>query len=48
MARSETHTDPITIVIADDHRSFGEAMQIALDREQDLPWSRSSAAESSP
>jgi DNA-binding NarL/FixJ family response regulator len=36
MARSETHTDPITIVIADDHRSFGEAMQIALDREQDL------------
>jgi len=29
-------TDPITIVIADDHRSFGEAMQIALDREQDL------------
>ena len=34
MAR--TDTDPITIVIADDHRSFGEAMQIALDREQDL------------
>jgi DNA-binding NarL/FixJ family response regulator len=31
-----TPTDPITIVIADDHRSFGEAMQIALDREQDL------------
>jgi DNA-binding NarL/FixJ family response regulator len=29
-------TDPITIVIADDHRSFGEAMQIALDQEQDL------------
>jgi DNA-binding NarL/FixJ family response regulator len=28
--------EPITIVIADDHRSFGEAMQIALDREQDL------------
>ena len=28
--------DPITIVIADDHRSFGEAMQIALDKEQDL------------
>jgi two-component system, NarL family, response regulator DevR len=34
MAR--TDTDPITIVIADDHRSFGEAMQIALDREQEL------------
>ena len=29
-------TDPIKIVIADDHRSFGEAMQIALDQEQDL------------
>jgi len=34
MARADT--DPITIVIADDHRSFGDAMQIALDREQDL------------
>jgi two-component system, NarL family, response regulator LiaR len=29
-------TDPIKVVIADDHRSFGEAMQIALDKEQDL------------
>lgn len=29
-------TPPITVVIADDHRSFGEAMQIALDKEQDL------------
>ena len=29
-------TTPITVVIADDHRSFGEAMQIALDKEQDL------------
>jgi DNA-binding NarL/FixJ family response regulator len=29
-------TPPITIVIADDHRSFGEAMQIALDKESDL------------
>jgi RNA polymerase sigma factor (sigma-70 family) len=26
----------ITVVIADDHRSFGEAMQIALGRENDL------------
>ena len=35
---SSTHasTDPITVVIADDHRSFGEALQIALDKEQDL------------
>ena len=28
--------DPIRIVIADDHRSFGEALEIALDRENDL------------
>jgi DNA-binding NarL/FixJ family response regulator len=28
--------DPITIVIADDHRSFGEALQIALGKEDDL------------
>jgi DNA-binding NarL/FixJ family response regulator len=28
--------DPITVVIADDHRSFGEALQIALDKERDL------------
>ena len=28
--------DHITVVIADDHRSFGEAMQIALDKERDL------------
>jgi DNA-binding NarL/FixJ family response regulator len=27
---------PITIVIADDHRSFGEALEIALDKEDDL------------
>ena len=27
---------PIRVVIADDHRSFGEALQIALDKEQDL------------
>jgi DNA-binding NarL/FixJ family response regulator len=27
---------PITVLIADDHRSFGEALQIALDKEQDL------------
>jgi DNA-binding NarL/FixJ family response regulator len=24
------------VVIADDHRSFGEALQIALDKERDL------------
>jgi DNA-binding NarL/FixJ family response regulator len=28
--------EPITIVIADDHRSFGEALQIALGKEGDL------------
>ena len=28
--------DPITVVIADDHRSFGEALEIALGKEQDL------------
>jgi DNA-binding NarL/FixJ family response regulator len=28
--------EPIKIVIADDHRSFGEALQVALDKEQDL------------
>jgi DNA-binding NarL/FixJ family response regulator len=27
---------PITVMIADDHRSFGEALEIALDREDDL------------
>jgi DNA-binding NarL/FixJ family response regulator len=27
---------PITLVIADDHRAFGEALQIALGREEDL------------
>jgi DNA-binding NarL/FixJ family response regulator len=31
-----TDDDRITIVIADDHRSFGEALQVALDKEQDL------------
>ena len=30
------NADPITIVIADDHRSFGEALQVALDQERDL------------
>ena len=29
-------TTPITVVIADDHRAFAEAMQIALDKENDL------------
>lgn len=28
--------DAIRVVIADDHRSFGEALQIALDKESDL------------
>jgi len=28
--------DPITVVIADDHRSFGEALEIALGKERDL------------
>jgi DNA-binding NarL/FixJ family response regulator len=39
MARSSGNArapDPITIVIADDHRSFGEALQIALGKEGDL------------
>jgi two-component system NarL family response regulator len=27
---------PITVVIADDHRSFGEALEVALDKERDL------------
>jgi DNA-binding NarL/FixJ family response regulator len=31
-----TSPDEITVVIADDHRSFGEALEVALDREQDL------------
>ena len=35
IARME-RTPPITVVIADDHRSFAEAMQIALDKENDL------------
>jgi DNA-binding NarL/FixJ family response regulator len=32
----KTATDAIRVVIADDHRSFGEALQIALDKESDL------------
>ena len=35
MPTQETH-EPITVVIADDHRSFGEALEVALDNEQDL------------
>src|SRR6185436_10864799 len=34
-ASHETDGD-IRVVIADDHRSFGEALQIALDNEDDL------------
>jgi DNA-binding NarL/FixJ family response regulator len=34
MASNESGS--IRVVIADDHRSFGEALQIALDKEQDL------------
>jgi DNA-binding NarL/FixJ family response regulator len=33
---NRTSPDEITVVIADDHRSFGEALEVALDREQDL------------
>jgi DNA-binding NarL/FixJ family response regulator len=29
-------SDHITVVIADDHRTFGEALEIALDKEPDL------------
>jgi DNA-binding NarL/FixJ family response regulator len=29
-------SDRITVVIADDHRTFGEALEIALDKEPDL------------
>jgi two-component system NarL family response regulator len=35
-ARGRAPKTPIKILIADDHRSFGEALQIALDKEQDL------------
>ena len=35
MAKQRTD-DKITIVIADDHRSFGEALEVALDTERDL------------
>ena len=33
---SGTAEGDIRVVIADDHRSFGEALQIALDNEDDL------------
>ena len=33
---SEATEGDIRVVIADDHRSFGEALQIALDNEDDL------------
>jgi DNA-binding NarL/FixJ family response regulator len=33
---NRTEGERIRVVIADDHRSFGEALQIALDKEQDL------------
>jgi DNA-binding NarL/FixJ family response regulator len=36
MGGTQIDHDEIRIVIADDHRSFGEALQIALDKEQDL------------
>jgi DNA-binding NarL/FixJ family response regulator len=29
-------SDPITILIVDDERTFGEALEVALDREEDL------------
>jgi DNA-binding NarL/FixJ family response regulator len=28
--------DPITVIVADDHLSFGESLQVALDKERDL------------
>ena len=36
--RNVTHEadGDIRVVIADDHRSFGEALEVALDQEQDL------------
>jgi DNA-binding NarL/FixJ family response regulator len=34
--RGGAATEHITIVIADDHRSYGEALQIALDQERDF------------
>jgi len=34
--KASTRREKITVVIADDHRSFGEALQIALDKEHDL------------
>src|SRR5918992_802579 len=33
---SEPVEGDIKVVIADDHRSYGEALQIALDKERDL------------
>ena len=38
MGSGGVHTDDetITVVIADDHRAFGEALEIVLDREDDL------------
>src|SRR5712691_4016183 len=35
MARA-TNNGSIKVLIADDHRSFGEALQVALDKERDL------------
>lgn len=35
MSQSRT-SEPITVVIADDHRSFGEALEVALGKEHDL------------
>jgi DNA-binding NarL/FixJ family response regulator len=34
--RAPSDADHISVVIVDDHRSFGEALEIALDKEQDL------------
>jgi DNA-binding NarL/FixJ family response regulator len=36
MPKKTAHEGPITVVIADDHRSFGEALEVALDKELDL------------
>ena len=36
MAGDEGNNHAIKVVIADDHRAFGEALQVALDKEHDL------------
>ena len=56
-ARHGSQNDSITVLIADDHLAFGEALQVALDKERDLkvievvtdgPGALEAAAHSSP